>query len=455
MDISALNDEQKLAVLHEPGSPSAIIAGAGSGKTKVLTTRIGYLIEDKGVTPKRICGITFTNKAAGEIKERLGLTDEHNCPRVGTIHSLALSAIRRAPKGFGLSDKVTPLDDYDQTQMIRRLIEAAKLEEVVNPYLAREKMGYHRARGVGFVVDYTPDVAAKAAVAHGGYHNLTPEELEIWAEYEKEKMKNSVVDFDDMIHLVVRRGKTDERWLGNLQKAFDFLLMDEAQDTNVIQWAFINMLLPPDNLNMLCVGDVSQSIYGFNGAEPEILLNYTKSWRGATPTLYKLEQNYRSVPEVVKLANKIQLYMTDTIPLKMDSYRGRVKKESGKILLRRASTPRELAASISEQIVNRDSSIHYKDIAILVRAGSQVRDIETELVRNRIPYIIRGTMGLLQTEEVKDILSYMKIASNPQDFSALCRSIGIPKRGVGDVALRRFHDASGDFGGDMIAFLKA
>lgn len=1014
MDISELNDEQKLAVLHKPGSPAAVIAGAGSGKTKVLTTRIGYLVEDEGVIPKRVLALTFTNKAANEIKERLGMTDEHNCPRVGTIHSLALSAIRKAPKGFGLGDRVTPLDDYDQTQMLKRLIEAEKLEEQINVYLLKEKIGYHRARGVGFVSDYTADVAAIAAISHGGYHRLLPEELDIWATYEKEKSKNSVVDFDDMIHLVVRRGKTDDRWLGNLQHQFDFVLMDEAQDTNTChppgtmvrkvtgpatrrgvshgwtevpietlkngdrvvpwerghgklllqgaevtvgvrnysgdllsitcgnnvvqmtpdhrvyaalndteayavylmwrrdlgyrvgqcalkyrrkgagpyggfiarvqeekaekawllkvvatkhesraweqivscnygipttqfessdgerheelihlvfsktsgagnqclmdhgrmldyplysreettvhkrwmevravnlipglmslpstergkrvaidevkrtpysgpvysmnvekyhtyvangiivkncQWDFINMLLPPDNLNMLCVGDVSQcqppgtmvkvvtvpatnhnaaicedraieslqdgdlvtawsrrdqitysagrsirvakrpyagslvkihtvvgktectpnhwnwvrfnkstegkylvylmfrkdlgfrvglsifkrattgdkksayglstrmnqegaekawvlkvlntraeaeaweeiyslkygipeslfestpcrnktaeliklifshanpeggrrcltdhglledypitqrgvngcrqswrgyfktataniipeimdipiggrnkstrvtgmttryyeglvysldvekdhtyiadglvvgnSIYGFNGAEPAILLNYTKNWRGVQPTTYKLQRNHRSVPEVVKLANKIQLFMSDTIPLKMESYRGDAKNEHGKILLRRGATPRELATAAAEEIVNRAQGIQYRDISILVRAGSQVRDIETELVRLRIPYIIRGTMGLLQTEEVKDILSYMKLASNPNDFSAMCRSISIPRRGIGEAALKALHRDSAQYDGDLIQTLKS
>ena len=450
MDASKLNDEQKLAVFHRIGHPAAVIAGAGSGKTRVLTTRISHLIENEGVPSRRVLALTFTNKAAGEIRERLGY-DEHEGPRIGTIHSLALSAIRRAPKGFGLNDKVTPLDEYDQREMIKRLIDASKLEEVVNPYKLMEKVSYHRARGIGFSVDYTPDVAAKAAIAHGGYHSLISEELEIWSAFEKEKKINSVVDFDDMIHLVVRRGREDEKWLKGLQRLFDHVLQDEAQDTNVIQWDFINMLLPPDNLNMFCVGDPNQSIYGFNGAAPEIIVAYAKEWRSVEPSVYKLQQNYRSVPEVVKLANKTQLYMTDTIPLTMQSNRGK-NNERGRILLRRSGTPRELAASISEEIANRDR-IDYKDIAILIRAGSQVRDIETELVRNRIPYIIRGTMGLLQTEEVKDILSYLKIASNPQDFSAFCRSTGIPKRGVGEAALKQIHELAVTNDGDLIKTL--
>ena len=433
MDLSALNDEQRLAVIHPIGTPAAICAGAGSGKTTVLTARIKHLIDDE-VSPKRILALTFTNKAANEILERVGMAAEPNHPWIGTIHSLALSAIRRAPKGFGLNEKVTPLDEYDQKEMLKKLIEDRELGDILNPYLLKDKLSYHRARGVGFRVDYTSEVHQKALVAHAGYHAMSTQELEIWLAYEKQKTHDSVVDFDDMIHLFVRRGQTDEKWLHNLQRQFDFVLMDEAQDTNEIQWSMINLLLPPGNFNMLCVGDINQSIYGFNGANPGILLNYTKEWRGVQPKLYKLERNHRSVPEIVTLANKVQTFMTDTIPLRMESHRGG-KDEHGQIILRHSNTPRDLAESISVEILNKTAKVQYKDIAILVRAGSQVRDIETELVKNRIPYIIRGAMGLLQAEEVKDILSYLKIASNPHDFSAMRRSSMVPKRGVGDAAL--------------------
>jgi len=433
MDFSALNPEQSLAVSHPIGAPAAIIAGAGSGKTTTLTARIKHLI-DEGISPKRILALTFTNKAANEILERVGMAAEPNHPWIGTIHSLALSAIRRAPKGFGLNEKVTPLDEYDQKEMLKKLIEDRELGDILNPYLLKDKLGYHRARGVGFRVDYTAEVHQKALVAHAGYHAMNNEELDIWAAYEKQKTHDSVVDFDDMIHLFVRRGQSDERWLANLQKQFDFVLQDESQDTNQIQWDLINLLLPPGNFNMLCVGDVNQSIFGFQGANPSILMNYTKEWRGVQPKLYKLEQNHRSVPEIVTLANKVQTFMTDTIPLRMESHRGG-KNEHGQIILRHSNTPRDLAENISNEIINRNGKVHYKDIAILVRAGSQVRDIETELVKNRIPYIVRGAMGLLQAEEVKDILSYLKIASNPRDFSAMRRSSMVPKRGVGDAAL--------------------
>ena len=150
MDFSALNDEQRLAVLHPIGTPAAICAGAGSGKTTVLTARIKHLIDDE-VSPKRILALTFTNKAANEILERVGMAAEPSHPWIGTIHSLALSAIRRAPKGFGLNEKVTPLDEYDQKEMLKKLIEDRELGDILNPYLLKDKLAYHRARGVGRV----------------------------------------------------------------------------------------------------------------------------------------------------------------------------------------------------------------------------------------------------------------------------------------------------------------
>ena len=446
MDLTKLNDEQRLAVTHEPGHPAVVCASAGAGKTTCLTARVKYLI-DQGASPRRICCLTFTNRAAREILERVGMATETDRPRIGTIHSLALSCIRKAPKGFGLSDTITPLDEWDQKEMLKKLVEDRGLEEIVNPYLLQEKIGFHRARCLGFSVEYTPEVHERALIAHGGYHALSDQELEIWAAYEKMKILQSVVDFDDMLHLVVKRGHTDEKWLAGLQRQFEYVLQDETQDSSPLHWSFINMLLPKSNLNMFCVGDCSQSIYGFNGAEPQILLNFTKEWRGVQPTLYKLERNHRSVPEIVALANKIQSCMTDTIPLKMESYRGK-QGETGDVILLRSQTPRFLAMGISDEIARRRQ---FGDTAILIRAKSQVRDIEVELIKNRIPYVIRGAMGLLQTEEVKDILSYLKIASNPHDFSALRRSIGVPKRGIGDATLERIQEmANKDYNGNLI-----
>jgi DNA helicase-2/ATP-dependent DNA helicase PcrA len=437
------NDEQWAAVSHPVGEPAALIAGAGSGKTHTLTGRVKYLIE-QGVRPRSIVCLTFTNKAAEAMTSRLGITPEtpiENTPRISTIHSLSLAFIRRNPSGFGLKQKVTPIDDYDQTQMMRKIIEREKSEE--DAYRVLDRIRYHRARRVGFSHDYTEEIHEKALEAHAGYHALTPPQTKLWKLYEEEKLRQSVLDFDDMIHFSVQRGKKDAEWLRALQTLFQQVLTDESQDTAPIQWEFINMLLAPTNFNLFCVGDVSQSIYGFQGAEPELLMQYTEGWRGKVPAMYKIARNHRSVPQVVNLANAIQAKMTRTIPLKMESWRG-LNGHNGETKTLKACLPSDVASGVATQIV-RDSRllsnpIFFKENCILVRAASQIRDIETELVRLRIPYIVRGGQGLLQTEEVRDILSYLKLATNESDFNALSRAAQAPKRGIGDVRLEKIRD---------------
>src|SRR5271157_4901391 len=458
-----LNEEQTLAVEHPPGAPACLIAGAGSGKTRVLTERVRWLM-DQGVQPRRICAITFTNKAAGELKERLGMGNvpPDKEPRVSTIHSLALGGIRKNPPAFGLADKVTPLDEWDQSQMMKKIIERylAKHnrdneEAKINHYSVLEKIGFHRARGIGFRDEYTDSVHDKAMSEHGGYHALTEEMLDLWEMFEDEKRKNSVVDFDDMLHLVVRRLRNDPQWKAVLQKQFDHVLMDEAQDTNPVQWEFVNGLLGPDNKNLYVVGDMSQSIYGFNGAVPAILKEYSENWRGQTPVLYRIARNHRSMKDIVLLANKIQKTMTHTIPLQMQPFR----EEDGFIKKVVACLPQDIANNIATEIqkdaARKKEPTLYKENAILVRSAMQIRDIEGELVRRRIPYIVRGGRGLLQTEEVRDILAYLRLASNHKDFIAFVRAAQVPRRGCGEVAVEKIRTtANARFKGDLVEAAK-
>ena len=449
-----LNEEQTLAVQHPQGRPACLIAGAGSGKTRVLTERVRWLMA-QGVSPRRICAITFTNKAAEELQARLGLsqhTPRDLQPRVSTIHSLSLSAIRRNPTGFGLQEKVSPLDDYDQSQMMKKIIERVKSEE--NNYRVLEMISFHRARGCGFAKDYDEKIHKLALEMHGGYHAIEQTTLGLWKLYEEEKTKNSVVDFDDMLHLVVRRAREDYAWRVKLEKMYEYVLMDEAQDTNPIQWDFVNLLLAPDNPNLYVVGDMSQSIYGFNGAVPDILKRYSEEWRGLHPDLYRIARNHRSVPEIVRLANAVQAKMTHTIPLKMESWRG-MQGEKGVTKLLKACLPLDIAGSIAHEIFHGNAlkvnHTAYKDNCILVRSAIQIRDLEGALVRLRIPYIVRGGRGLLQTEEVRDVLSYLRLATNPKDFMALVRASSVPRRGIGEVALEKIRTLANErFDGDLV-----
>jgi superfamily I DNA/RNA helicase len=449
-----LNEEQKIAATHPEGSPALLLAGAGSGKTKTLTERIAWLIGE-GVPSRRILALTFTNKAAREIEERVlhrtGLSKDR-APWLTTIHSLALGFIRRNPTGFGLGEKITPLSEYDQTDLVKGIVERmGDKAPDSNAYKIRDKIEYHRARGIGFAVDYTEEVHQAALVAHSGYHAMDKAELQVWSSYEKEKTANNTIDFSDMIWLVIRRAKDDPEWIAKVQQVFLHVLMDESQDTNYPAWQFVNLLLGPENQNLYVVGDVSQSIYGFNGAAPHLIIEYSKSWRATTPTVYRLARNHRSTSAIVNLANAIQSKMTETLPLKMESFRG-MKGETGRCALIRRYEPRDLAYRIAEIIAEGGKlGAKYSDYAILVRSASQIRDLEGELIRRRIPYVVRGGNGLLQTEEVRDVLAYLRLASNPNDFTALSRVAGVPKRGIGPVALEEIRImARRVTGGDLV-----
>jgi superfamily I DNA/RNA helicase len=463
MSLVPLNEEQLAAVQHPLDAPACLIAGAGSGKTRVLTERVRWLMGEAQASPERILCLTFTNKAAEEMMSRLNIVKDDSrtdIPHVSTIHSLAISYIRREPGSFGYRGRISSIDEYGQGQMLLHLIEAKTKEansekfESMNSWLLAEKIGFHRARGLGFQAEYTPEYDKRARERHGGYHAMNEEELDIWFLYELEKRKNRVVDFDDMLHLCVRRGRADAAWHKLLGDRFDHILMDEAQDTNPVQWEFVNMLVGEKNKNFYVVGDMSQSIYGFNGALPKLLKEYSEDWRGTVPSLYRIQRNHLSVPEIVALANAIQRKMTETIPIQMESWRG-INGEHGKAKLVQADLPSDLAEIIAREIymgANRETPpIPYKENVILVRSASQIRDIEGELVKLRIPYIVRGGKGLLGTEEVRDVLAYMRLAANPNDFGAFSRAVSAPRRGVGKVAMGKLKEvAEAACGGDLI-----
>jgi superfamily I DNA/RNA helicase len=421
-----------------------------------MQERVKWLIEN-GVTPKRICCLTFTNAAANEILKRLGLTKESphdSCPRVGTIHSLALSAIRRNPTGFGLQDKITPIDDYQQSQLIKKIIERAFPDadpKQLNPYAILDKVGFHRARGLGFRVDYTDEVNEHALIEHAGFHAMDEDELTVWSMYEVSKKNSSVVDFDDMLHLFVRRGEQDEKWRNALQKQYDHVLQDEAQDASVVQWKVINLLLGPTNFNLYSTGDLSQSIMSFNGSCPQLLVEFSKGWKGVVPKMYKVTKNHRSLPRVIKLANAVQAKMVDTIPFQMEYFRGS-DTEQGITRIIPGEYPKDVADTFARMIHRDKHDIPYRGNAILVRTAMQIRDIESALVRYRIPYIVRGGKGLLATEEVRDILSYLHFATNPKDFTSFTRALSAPRRGYGDVAQERVREIAEErFNGDLLA----
>lgn len=471
--VDSLNSEQQPPVFDWSSKAVLLVAGAGAGKTRVMTARAIAAIKEQ-IDPRRICAITFTNKAANELRERvmkeLDISEGQHVPRVSTIHSLALNAIRRDPEGFGLTKSLTTLSDYDQSDMIDKLMydrkkdkttSKSELEELeaLKPYKLIEKIQFHRARGIGFAIDYTDEVHAKALVQHSGYHALTKLEHDLWARYEVAKKQQNTLDFDDMLYLVVKRSREDNNWSARLKKQFRIVLMDEGQDASKVQWDFVSALVG-DDCKLMVVGDPSQSIYAFNGAAPELLLDFAKGWQGHPVTLYKLARNHRSVPEVVSLANRVQSTMVETIPLEMISHRGEAEDAHGHITLSRGSTAREIAQSIAEKIRHRAmlkrDGLQFKDNAILVRSSYHIKDIEPELVRARIPYVIRGGQGLLQSKEVRDVLAYLRLIVNRKDVSAFSRAISVPSRSLGDAYVSKVQKlAETKFDFDMLAAAKS
>lgn len=433
--LMSLNEEQTRAVQHRLDHPACLIAGAGSGKTRVLTERIRYLIEQRQVPQSRILALTFTNRAADEMKSRLAVADRSVLqPQISTIHSMALSLVREAPTLFGLRRGFTILEEYQQKKLLEHIIEEKGYGEHLEAWKLGEAIEFHRARGIGFSSEYTPEYHEEYGQwEHGGYHSFDEDGLEVWEAFEKQKATNNVVDFSDMILLTVRKGNTDSAWLANIASRFDHVLMDEAQDTNIPQWELVQMFLAPGNLNFYAVGDLSQSIYGFNGAVPRLLKEFSEGWRGAVPDLYKIERNHRSVPEIVRLANAIQRKMTETIPIQMQSFR-EIAGEKGLAKLTQAMLPSDIAAAVASEIYTgahrTTPPIPFKDNAILVRSATQIRDIEGELLKYRIPYVVLGGTGLLGTEEVRDVLAFLKVAANPADFISFERAARtLPKVG--------------------------
>lgn len=448
-----LNEEQLRAANHPAGEAALLLAGAGSGKTATLTERISLLIE-KGVPPRRILALTFTNRGAGEIRERVlkrtNLTEE-NAPTLTTIHSLALRLIRKNPTAFGLQEKFSILDDYDQAMLIKKVIERNEWD--TNPWQVRDTIGYHRARGVGFSVDYTEEVHERAQREYGGYRAMGSQDVKLWRYYEQEKEGSSGVDFDDLIWLVNRRFTNEPDWGVKVQAMFEHVIMDECQDTSQPCWQLVNNLLGPGNRNLMAVGDLSQSIMCFNGSCPQLIIDFMNEWRGSAPTLYRIGCNHRSVPEIVSLANAIQRNMKGVPELQMTSFRGD-RGEKGRTRIFRGQFPRDISVRIAQDIMNSRKS--YRDYAVLIRSAMQLRDIEGELIRARVPYVVRGGKGLLGTEEVRDILAYLRFATNPKDFSAFARAAGAPKRGIGEKTLENLHrKAKAEFSGDLLQAAKA
>ena len=421
--LNELNDSQKQAVANFEG-PSLIIAGAGSGKTKVLTVRIAYLIAN-GIQPWQILALTFTNKAAREMRERIGnLIGEEQARylNMGTFHSIFAKILRMEADKIGHSSNYTIYDSADSKSLIRKIIKDLRLDPdsyKQGPVLGRISKAKNNL------------VTAKAYATNEKLKQFDsetrmPDIYRIYQEYSKRCKQSDAMDFDDLLLNINILFRDNPDIALHYQNKFKFILVDEYQDTNLSQYLIVKKLSEL-NRNITVVGDDAQSIYSFRGAKIENILNFRNDYNDYK--LFKLERNYRSTKNIVNAANSLISKNKNQIKKKIYS-----EKDSGsKIKILRANTDIEEGYNVVSHIfdLSYGENYQYSDFAILYRTNSQSRIFEEALRKRNIPYKLYGGTSFYQRKEIKDLLSYMRVVVNPNDSEAIKRIINYPKRGIG------------------------
>lgn len=412
--LDKLNEKQKEAVMHIDG-PCLVIAGAGSGKTKVLTTRIAYLIES-GISDYNILAITFTNKAAREMRERLNILVPDNHVFVGTFHSFGLKILRENIETLGMSKNFTILDSDDVLSLIKRIMKDFNIDiKEISPYLVRSKISFIKNE---LLTDSDLDK----------FFNTQVEKkiVDIYHEYEKVLRRNNSVDFDDLLVLPVRLFKNNKEILEKYQDHFPYILIDEYQDTNEVQYKLSRMLADKDK-NIFVVGDPSQSIYGFRGANFRNILDFEKNFKGCK--VVKLEQNYRSTKNILDAANSVIKNNKERKDMDLYSTLGEGVKVK---YLRSYDEKHEVTLIVDEikRLLNEGYS--YQDIAIFYRTNAQSRNVEEVLLKNNFPYKVFGSFYFYNRKEIKDLLCYLRLINNTSDDISLRRVINVPKRKIGN-----------------------
>ena len=416
MNLEQLNDRQKEAVLYNEG-PLLIIAGAGAGKTKTLTTKIAFLIEEKNVNPRNILAITFTNKAAKEMKDRLymqigSLSKEL---QVSTFHSFGLKLLRENYEKLGYDKNFVIMDSDDSLTVVKKILKDANYDpKIYNPKAIRNKISSCKNELM------SPEMYDKYAVSD--YEKVIKE---VYEKYEIKLQRNNSVDFDDLLLLPIKLFKENPTVLDEYQDLYQYILIDEYQDTNEAQY-ILTKLLSAKNRKITCVGDDSQSIYSFRGANYKNILNFEKDYKDAKTIL--LEQNYRSTSNILDAANQV----IKNNKMRKDKNLWTSRGEGEKIKYYRSFNERDEAQYVIRKIkemVNR--GIEYKDMAILYRTNAQSRVLEEEMLKENFPYKVIGSFYFYSRKEIKDLIAYLRLIHNSKDNISLLRVINTPKRGIG------------------------
>ena len=429
-----LNEAQRAAVEYIDG-PSLVIAGAGSGKTRVLTYKIAYLLS-QGMKPWSIMALTFTNKAAREMKERIGKLVGNDLAQhlyMGTFHSIFSRILRAEAEHIGFNNNFTIYDESDSRSLIKAIVKEMGLDDKkYKPAAVHAKISMAK-NNLMSAAAYESD----AAIFEQNKRAQMPEVGKIFVAYVQRCKQANAMDFDDLLTLTYQLFREHEDIRHKYAARFDYVLVDEYQDTNHVQMSIV-MQLCQEKQRVCAVGDDSQSIYSFRGANIDNILNYQRQFQGTR--LFKLEQNYRSTQTIVEAANSLIKHNRNQIP--KDVFSENAKGE--KIQYKPAYSDKEEAAIVAKDVkrIRREDGCQYSDFAILYRTNAQSRSFEEEFRKQGIPYRIYGGLSFYQRKEIKDIIAYFRLVANPDDEEAIKRIINYPARGIGAATVLKIADCA-------------
>lgn len=414
--LQKLNEEQIKPVMDTEGAV-LVLAGAGSGKTRVLTSRIAYLVENKGAHPSSILAITFTNKAANEMKERLSaMIDGAQSMWICTIHSMCVRILRLFADRLGYNKNFSIYSETERTAVIKRAFAESGLED--EKLLKNIKFHIANAKMLG----QEPDEYERNNSDLKGIREITA----VYAAYCDHLKKNNALDFDDLLTQTLRLLETDRDALEYLSGKFRYIHVDEFQDTNRVQYEIIRLLATVHG-NLFAVGDDDQSIYGWRGAKIENILDFEKDFKGAK--VYKLERNYRSTKNILKLANTV----IKNNGRRKDKVLWTSNQEGVPAQYYQAETENDEALYVARTISQLMNTCNYKfsDFAVLMRINALSRAYEQEFAKYNVPFKVFGGFKFFERKEIKDLLAYLRVINNPFDSEAVTRIVNVPKRGIG------------------------
>ncbi len=416
MNLDYLNDRQKEAVLYGDG-PLLILAGAGSGKTSVLTARVAYLIKERGVDPRSIVAITFTNKAAKEMKDRIikEVGSIGYSIQISTFHSFGLRIIKENHNLLGYDRNFTILDSDDSLTVIKKILKDMNIDSKrCNPKFIKNRISSCKNEMItpdkyrAFVNDEVSDIIYK-----------------VYKKYQETLLRNNSLDFDDLLVKPIELFTKHPDVLASYQEMFKYIFIDEYQDTNEAQYT-LSKMISAKYKNICVVGDDAQSIYSWRGANFKNILNFEKDYKDAKVIL--LEQNYRSTKTILNAANSV---IKNNVQ-KKDKNLWTENEDGEKIKYVRALDEKDEASFVTKEVKNlRSEGVSLDDIAVLYRTNAQSRTIEEGFLNSNIPYKIVGAYAFYSRKEIKDLLAYLKLIYNPKDDVSLTRVINYPKRGIG------------------------